>query len=184
MSRGMSGLLSEIRDVQTELMRLMPHRDAGLVPNPGASREALAAVERRLRCELPLEYREFLALHDGWPRFFEGATLLGTTTLGRQEHEETASAIFAAAETPVHGLGQLLGPRRRRLLPFGIDPQATTVFAFDFSKPSGGGGCAVVAWIDELGLRRESFQDFLEGVLELCEAELTAVSAPALSRAG
>lgn len=30
----------------------------------------------------------------------------------------------------------------------------------------------VIAWIDQIGLRRSSFPDFLDTVCELCQAEL------------
>ena len=78
-----STLLTRIKETQTEILRLAPYRDVSLVPNPGASQLAIAAVEERIGHRLPPSYREFLALHDGWPRFFEGATLLGTANLGK-----------------------------------------------------------------------------------------------------
>lgn len=181
---GSSTLLTEIRNVQTELMRLAPHRDAGLVPNPGASKTAIDVAETRLGMPLPPTYREFLATHDGWPRFFEGATLLGTANLGRRAYEEAAQATFAAAETPVPELDPIARVRRPRLVPFGIDLQATTIFAFDPSVVSADGEYAVIAWINEIGVRSESFQGFLETVLELCEAELeTRTSLPLLRTA-
>ncbi len=36
-------------------------------PNPPASQDAIAAVEKRLGQPLPVDYRTFLELHDGWP---------------------------------------------------------------------------------------------------------------------
>ena len=66
-------LLSEIRAVQTEIMRTAPYRDAGLVPNPGASETKIEQAERRIGRPLPPSYREFLLENNGWPRFFEGA---------------------------------------------------------------------------------------------------------------
>lgn len=167
-----STLLTEIRNLQTELMRASPWRDAGLVPNPGASRSAIDIAETRLGVPLPPSYREFLAQHDGWPRFFEGATLLGTANLGRRAYEEAAQATFAAAETPAPELDSISRVQRPRLIPFGIDLQATTIFAFDPSLASANGEYAVVAWINEIGVRCDSFEGFLATVVELCEAEL------------
>ncbi len=171
---GFGALLTDIRKLQTELMRLAPHRDAGLVPNPGASKSAIDVAETRIGMPLPPVYRAFLAEHDGWPRFFEGATLLGTANLGRRAYEEAAQATFAAAETPVPELDPISRVQRPRLVPFGIDLQATTIFAFDPSVVSADGEYAVIAWVNEIGVRRESFEGFLETVLELCEAELEA----------
>jgi hypothetical protein len=178
-------LLKEIRRVQTEIQWLMPYKDVGLVPNPGASREAVASAERRVGRPLPPSYRAFLRDHDGWPRFFEGASLLGTASLGKRSYEALAQAACEAAETPVPDVGP---PSRFRastqtLIPFGIDMQATTLFAFNPKVVGPDGEYQVIAWINEIGVRRDSFVDFLELVLELSEAEIPMAEAAALKSA-
>ena len=60
----------------------------------------------------------------------------------------------------------------RLLIPFGIDIQATTLFAFNPTVVRPDGEYEVIAWVNELGLRCESFEDFLELVLDLCRADL------------
>lgn len=167
-------LLKEIRQDQTEIMRIAPFRDVGLVPNPPASGVAIAAAEERLGRELPPGYRAFLAQHDGWPRFFEGATLLGTANLGKRCYEEAARATFDAAETPVVDLAPPSHFHPRVIIPFGIDLQATTLFAFNPAATDADGEFEVVAWVNEIGVRRSSFEDFLEMVAELCHSELHA----------
>jgi hypothetical protein len=169
-----SSLLAEIRRVQTEVTWLMPHRDVGLVRNPGASEAAMVRVEHRLGRALPPSYRAFLQESDGWPRFFEGATLLGTASLGKRTYETLAHAACEAAETPVPDVGPPSRYRRATLglIPFGIDIQATTLFAFNPSVVRGDGEYQVIAWVNEIGVRRDCFEDFLEFVLELCEADL------------
>jgi len=169
-------LLKGIRQHQTEIMRIAPFRDVGLVPNPPASSIAIATAEERLGRELPPSYRAFLAQHDGWPRFFEGATLLGTANLGKRCYEEAARATFDAAETPVADLIPPSRLRPRVLIPFGIDLQATTLFAFNPAVADADGEFEVIAWVNEIGLRRSSFADFLEMVAELCDSELRARS--------
>jgi hypothetical protein len=183
-------LLREIRRVQTEIMRLAPYRDVGLVPNPAASAVAIAAAEERIGRPLPPSYRAFLETHDGWPRFFEGATLLGTAHLGVRLYEQAARAAFDAAETPVPDVGPPTRTKQQVLIPFGADLQATTLFAFvaptvswaaaglrpDWPTERVTGELGVVAWINEIGVRRDSFDGFLDLVLELCEAELAARS--------
>ncbi|HET7542458.1 MAG TPA: SMI1/KNR4 family protein [Polyangiaceae bacterium] len=176
-----SGLLRRTKELQTEILRLAPYRDIGLVPNPGASASAIAAVEARIAQPLPPSYREFLAVHDGWPRFFEGATLLGTANLGKRMYEDMARAAFEAAETPVPHLSPPARAQRAPIVPFGIDLQGTTIFAFNPSVTSADGECEVVAWVNEIGVRRESFTDFLEFVVEMCEAELESYQAPSHS---
>lgn len=166
-------LLSDIRKVQTEILRVAPHRDVGLIPNPRSSQSAIAAAEQRLSHPLPPSYRAFLAEHDGWPRFFEGATLLGTANLGKRCYEQAARATFDAAETPVPDLGPPSSqPPRRPLIPFGIDLQATTIFAFNPAVCTEDGEYEVIAWVNEIGMRHASFTTFLQAVLELSEAEL------------
>jgi len=167
-----SSLLTRIKELQTEILRVAPYRDIALVPNPGASKRAVAAVEERIGHPLPPSYREFLALHDGWPRFFEGATLLGTANLGKRMYEDLARAAFEAAETPVPHLAPPARQERKPIVPFGIDLQGTTIFAFNPSVTREDGECEVVAWVNEIGVRRESFSHFLEFVVEMCESEL------------
>ncbi|HEY0466414.1 MAG TPA: SMI1/KNR4 family protein [Polyangiaceae bacterium] len=173
-----SSLLRRTKELQTEILRLAPYRDIGLVPNPGASPGAIAAVEERIAHRLPASYREFLAVHDGWPRFFEGATLLGTANLGKRMYDEMARAAFEAAETPVPHLAPPSRVQRAPIVPFGIDLQGTTLFAFNPTVTSADGECEVVAWVNEIGVRRESFTSFLEFVVEMCEAELEGYQIP------
>jgi hypothetical protein len=173
-----SNLLTRIKDLQTEILRVAPYRDLSLVPNPGASSLAIAAVEERISHRLPPSYREFLALHDGWPRFFEGATLLGTANLGKRMYEDMARAAFEAAETPVPYLAPPSRTQRPPVVPFGIDLQGTTLFAFNPSATRADGECEVVAWVNEIGVRRETFTGFLEFVVEMCESELEGYRVP------
>lgn len=176
-----SSLLRRTKELQTEILRLAPYRDIGLVPNPGASKSAITAVEERIAHPLPPSYREFLALHDGWPRFFEGATLLGTANLGKRMYEDMARAVFEAAETPVPHLAPPSRAERAPIVPFGIDLQGTTLFAFNPNVVRADGECEVVAWVNEVGVRTESFSGFLEFVIEMCESELEGYRAPAAS---
>jgi hypothetical protein len=167
-------LISAIRRVQTEILWLDPSRDFGLRPHPGASTGALRATEQRLGRPLPPSYRAFLAECDGWPRFFEGASLLGTANLGLRLYGDLVSAVFEAAETPVPDLGPPPRWRQKRpiLIPFGVDLGAATLFAFNPTVVSPAGEYEVICWVNEIGVRRESFEDFLTMVLELCEYEL------------
>ncbi|HEX3773799.1 MAG TPA: SMI1/KNR4 family protein [Polyangiaceae bacterium] len=177
-----SSLLTRIKETQTEILRVAPFRDIALVPNPGASKRAIAAVEARIGHRLPPSYREFLALHDGWPRFFEGATLLGSANLGKRMYEDLARAVFEAAQTPVPHLAPPSRATQQPIVPFGIDLQGTTLFAFNPAVTRADGECEVIAWVNEIGVRRDSFSDFLEFVLEMCEAELDGYRAPAAAR--
>lgn len=172
--------LRRIYWVQTELAELDPSRRDGLVPNAPADDDALARAERRIGRTLPPSYREFLSQHDGWSGFFDGAALLGTRDLGKASYADLAQAAFDAAETPVPDGGapwSRVGGRPGDMIPFGIDPSGTMLFAFDPSTTDSRGEMAVVAWIHEIGIRSAGFPEFLDAVLELCEADLAMLRA-------
>lgn len=176
-------LLIKIRELHTELSLLQPFRDLGLIPNPAASEVAIKRAEERVGRSLPPSYRAFLELHDGWPRFFDGASLLGTANLGLRQYEDLARAAFEAAETPVPELGPPTRPRARTLIPFGADLEGTTLFAFNPSVVDVDGEYEVIAWVNELGVRQPSFSAFLDWIWDLAEqdrADLTA--APAFAK--
>jgi hypothetical protein len=174
--------LASIRELELRILRTEPFRDFGLVPNPSATESAIAAAEARIGRALPPSYREFLAQHDGWTRFYEGASLLGTASLGLPLYGELTRSIFASAETPVPDLAPPSRSRSgpERLIPFGVDADATTVFAFDADRVDANGELEVVCWINEIGVKRESFSSFLEFIEELCEAELANAVSPTL----
>ena len=114
-------------------------------------------------------------MHDGWPRFYDGATLLGTANIGRRTYEDIARATFDAAETPVPDLGPPSRRAPRILIPFGADLQGTTLFVFNPTTTSSSGEYEVIAWINEIGIRRDTFPSFLELIVELCESELSGL---------
>jgi hypothetical protein len=151
-------LLSSIRIVQMEIKRRAPERQVGLSGNPAAPESAIVIAELRLGRRLPTSYREFLAFSDGWPRFFENASLLGTGELGRLPIAPSSDKSIA----------------RERLLPFGADRSGTSLFAFDTSVRLGDGELPVVAWVGGLGLDCRCFTGFLATVLQLCRADLAA----------
>lgn len=155
--------LNELRCLQTELQRLEPYRDDGLIPETAANVEMLNAAEARLAMQLPPSYRDFLLRHNGWKRFFDGAHLLGSHELGQAAH-------VTAAHTLLGGVLRIRGGEPSRLLPFAVDSRMCSVFAFDVNcaspeKP-------VVAWVRELGVQRSNFPDFLELLVEIAAAEL------------
>ncbi len=176
-------LLLKIREIHTEISWLQPFRDLGLIPNPAASEVALSRVEERMGRPLPPSYRAFLRLHDGWPRFFDGASLLGTANIGLRQYEDLARAVFEAAETPVPDLGPPTRPRARTLIPFGADLEGTTLFAFNPAVSGPDGEYEVIAWVNEIGVRQPSFAAFLDWILDLAEQDLADLTAaPALAQ--
>jgi hypothetical protein len=168
-------LLIRIRELHTEISWLQPYRDLGLIPNPAASEVAIARAQKRIGRRLPPSYRAFLELHDGWPRFFDGASLLGTANLGRRKYDELARAAFEAAETPVP-LGPPRRPRASTLIPFGADLEGTTLFAFNPAVTDATGELEVIAWINEIGVRQPSFSAFLEFIVDLGEQDIAGLT--------
>ena len=169
-------LLISIRETHTELSWLQPFRDLGLIPNPAASDIAIARAEIRIRRALPPSYRAFLALHDGWPRFFDGASLLGTASIGHRKYEDLARAAFEAAETPLPDLGPPARPRARQLIPFGADLEGTTLFSFNPEVLGPDGEYEVIAWMNEIGVRQPSFAAFLEFIHDLGRQDIAGLT--------
>jgi hypothetical protein len=169
-SRGMSAqresrwqtLLGSIRAIQMELKRRQPRQPIGLAGNPAAPESAILVSELRLGRKLPPSYREFLAFSDGWPSFFNGASLLGTGEIGRVTTLDAAHQRVLA---------------RGRLLPFGVDRTGGSLFAFDTSVRLADGELGVVAWVGGLGIDCRCFTSFLATVLQLCRVELSAARA-------
>lgn len=163
-----------IRNVKMELAKLDPRLGPAISPHLGAEPRAITAVERKLKRRLPPSYRAFLDAHDGWPLFFQGASLLGTRELGRDSYAELTRATFESYQTPIPEIGPPARPegRSEAMIPFGIDPSASIVFAFNPAVVRPDGEMEVIVWINELGERREGFADFLTMVLEMLEADL------------
>jgi hypothetical protein len=166
--------IAHIRQVKIELAQVDPLGGPSVAPHHGAARRAITATERRIRRRLPPSYRAFLSEHDGWPLFFHGASLLGTHDLAKAHYNELSRAAFDAYETPIPELGPPSRPEGRSdaMIPFGIDPRATTIFAFNPAVVSPDGEMEVIAWVNELGDRYENFTEFLGSVSEMLEAEL------------
>ncbi|HKQ70492.1 MAG TPA: SMI1/KNR4 family protein [Polyangiaceae bacterium] len=166
--------IAKIREVKSALAAANPQAvPEGAMP-PGAALRAISAVERRIRRRLPPSYRAFLNLHDGWPQFFEGASLFGTRELSRPAYADITHATFAAYETPIPECGPPSRPEGRpdAMIPFGMDAQATTIFAFNPAVVRPDGEMEVIMWINELGDRAETFDSFLVMVLEMLEVDL------------
>ena len=165
--------IARIREVKMDLSAIDPQMGPAVAPPPGAALRAISAVERRIRRRLPPSYRAFLNEHDGWPLFYQGASLLGTRELSKASYSDVTRAAFAAYETPIPEVGPPSRPegRSEAMIPFGIDPNATTIFAFNPAVVRPDGEMEVIVWVNELGDRAESFPDFLTTVLEMLEAE-------------
>ena len=172
-------VLDNIRRVQTEIQWLRPAGGAGLRLNPPASARSIRVAEQRVRRPLPPSYRAFLAESDGVANIYDGAALFGTQRLGHRIYGSLLDAVCDRAETPVPDIGP---PVRRTqpksvLIPFGADSGANTLFAFNPNVVGADGEYEVICWVNEIGLRRESFTDFLQLLLELSEDQLGALLA-------
>ncbi len=166
-------ILQSVRTIQTELMRVAPFRDAGLVPNPRAKPWEIDIAEAKLTAPLPPSYRAFLELHNGWPRFFEGADLLGTADLTKSAHRELIRAAVEATEGP-SSFRDSAEHSRAQAIVFGADPQGTTLFAFDPDDVDADGEYAVIAWVNEIGVRQPNFAAFLAFIEDVCKSELAS----------
>jgi hypothetical protein len=166
--------IARIRQVKMELASVNPTVGPVVAPPPGATLRAISVVERRIRRRLPPSYRAFLHEHDGWPLFFEGASLLGTRELSKPGYAELTRAAFAAYETPIPEVGPPSRPEgcAEAMIPFGMDPKGTTIFAFNPAVCLPDGEMEVILWVNELGDRTDGFDAFLSMVLEMLEIDL------------
>src|SRR5262249_29251892 len=128
-------LLADIRALKLSLARLDPRAGMPVQPPSGAPAFAIEGVTRRLGRPLPPSYRELLAQHDGWPGFYQGASLLGTRPLTRGTYVELVRLSLD-----------------QHLVPFGIDARGETIFAWDLSSGARADGeLPVVVWMNEIG---------------------------------
>lgn len=164
----------QIRRAKMELAKVDPDVGPAVAPHPGSSLRNISATERKMRRRLPPSYRAFLTMHDGWPMFFQGASLLGCRDLPKASHASKTRAAFEAYETPIPEIGPPARPEGRpdAMITFGIDPKATTIFAFNPAVVRPDGEMEVIMWVNGLGERCESFSDFMGMVLEMLCDEL------------
>ncbi len=161
-----ASLLGEIRALKLDLARLDPRAGMPVLPPGGATSSGLLAAERKLGRALPPAYRELLAIHDGFPQLYQGASLLSTSQIVR------GSFVDIARMTIENGEPRSSDTRLRRptLVPFGIDSGAETIFAFDREAP--GAELGVLIWMNEIGVRLDDFDAFLDFVTEMLQADV------------
>jgi hypothetical protein len=171
------GSIQRIRALKLELARIDPRGGMPVAPPAGAPEHAIAGAERRMGFALPRSYRALLSLHDGWPQVYAGAGLLGVRALSRGTFVDVARMVidergagWSGGRSPAPR-----GPGRSRqggLIPFGIDAEAETVFAWDTDAVRPDGEMEVLLWINDLGVRAPSFPALLDLLVDLLSAEL------------
>jgi hypothetical protein len=162
-----ASLLGEIRALKLDLARLDPRAGMPVLPPGGATTAGLLAAERKLGRALPSAYRELLAIHDGFPQLYQGASLLSTSQLVRGSFVDIARMTIDLDGEPRSSDSRL---RRPTLVPFGIDSSAETIFAFDREAP--GPELGVLIWVNEIGVRLDGFDAFLDFVTEMLQADV------------
>lgn len=169
-----SDTIDAIRAKKLELARLDPRGGMPVMPPRGASPSAIAAAERRLGFALPASYRAFLGQHDGWPMFFHGAGLLGVQQLTRGAFVDIARMVLEEHGASTEREPGLAKSHASAFVPFGIDPQAETLFAWDTGSARVRGELEIAVWINEIGDTVDSFPSLLDLVLDMLSAEVEA----------
>lgn len=172
--------IRRIRGLRLELSRKDPRRGMPVAPPAGAPEAAIVAAERRMGLRLPPSYRALLALHDGWPQLYAGAGLLGVRPLTRGAYLGVAQMVIEENEGAARYSGAIRASQARArgsarpagLIPFGIDPDAETLFAWDPQVQREDGELEVVLWMNGLGMRLASFPELLELLVDMLSAEL------------
>lgn len=145
--------------VKSELARVDPAATRPELASAPASRIAIDGASRRVPGGLPASYREFLQLHDGWPQFFQGVSLLSAAALGRRGIPALTRASFVfVGEEP-------------SLLPFALDETGDSLFAWDLERRRADGECSTVAYLNGVVVRVESFPELMELTLDMLSAD-------------
>jgi hypothetical protein len=168
--------IRRIRALKLELARIDPRGGMPVAPPAGAPEHAIAGAERRMGFALPPSYRALLSLHDGWPQVYAGAGLLGVRALSRGTFVDVARMVidergagWSGGRAPSRGAGR---PQQGGLVPFGIDAEAETVFAWDTGAVRSDGEMEVLLWVNEIGVRAPSFPALLDLLADMLSAEL------------
>ncbi|MFI8528252.1 SMI1/KNR4 family protein [Promicromonospora sukumoe] len=126
-------------------------------PEPGASESELLEAENSLGFEIPSEYREFLAVSNGWRGFYQDVSLLGVDLIVSSEELTRAWELVDSAG---EGSGGLLQISRKAFLPVAVSKSDIDVFLIDTGERSD------VRWIAGQEIERfNSFADFFAGML-------------------
>jgi hypothetical protein len=142
------------------------------MPPPGAAPSAIDAAERRLGFAIPPSYRAFLEVHDGWPGFFHGASLLSAQQLARGTYVNVARMVVGEHASELEsGPASVVGATST-FVPFGIDAQAETIVGWDPARSTGGGELRILMWLNGIGDVAESFESFLNLVLMMLGADI------------
>lgn len=145
----------------------------GPPPRPAEPMD-IAAAERRLGFALPSSYAEFLRLQDGWPDFAFGANLFGTAQLGKASYVSIARMIVEDfADDLEHGPPSIVA-RASSFVPFGMNEYADIVVGWDGAKRASGDELRVVLWMNGIGETLGNFKEFLQYMIEMIDAELSA----------
>jgi len=171
------GTLKEIRAKQIELGTIDPLHQAPAQLPTGASTQAIEDAERRMGRLLPPSYKAFLAMHNGWPEFFQGLSLFGVRELAEYESIEGSRILLDEWDTPVSvPVSEAYPPRSGRtpkiLVPFAADTQAESFFAWDPSRRRKDGELEVVLWVGQIGDRIDGFPRLVDLVFDMLMADL------------
>jgi hypothetical protein len=142
------------------------------MPPPGASPSAIDAAERRLGFAIPPSYRAFLEVHDGWPGFFHGASLLSAHQLARGTYVNVARMVVGEHAAELESGPPSVASAAATFVPFGIDAQAETIIGWDPSRATGGGELRILMWLNGIGDVAESFESLLDLVLTMLGADI------------
>jgi hypothetical protein len=165
--------LNEIRTRKLALARFCPRNGMPVMPPLGASPREIDTVRKKLGGALPPSYADFLASHDGWPQLVHGVSLLGVNHIARGTYDGIAQMVVDLGDTPVSPNASR--PFPQTVVPFGIDGEAETIFAWDTSVVRAGGELEVIAWVNQIGARFDGFPSLLEFVRDLLDADLASL---------
>lgn len=136
----LEALIHELQTQSTTLASIRGTFEAPVLHGAPAASELSAAI-RRMNLEPPPSYRQFLELHNGWERFWEGFSLVGVsgphTEQARADIEVTVAAdVDAAQRSMPEEAARSFVDRERRDEDFAHLPNHL-IFATDFNGQLG-----------------------------------------------
>lgn len=152
--QSMLSIRKEMQELDSEkLYRYYP-------PNEGCSEDDIRQVENHIGGVLDKEYATFLRFANGWREFFTSISLLGTKELISSPDMDMAKDLLKI----VYPLNPQLGFKEEDLLPIAVDEVGRCFFVI--TPPVNGKNGAVIWFVGQEVERYDSFNSFLEAILQ------------------
>jgi hypothetical protein len=134
-------------------------------PRPPATASALVEAETRIKTALDPNYREFLAVANGWPAFYQTVDLFGSDDLGQGPAWARANQLLDSA-LPIRAGVRMIG--RDQVVPIAASRDGSDVFVILRETQPG-----EVVWIAEAVIQEfPTFDEFFLAMIDYNRQEI------------